>query len=220
VASTPARGRRREAGERRRGDARTTAGGQDKRRNREVVDAAARVFHERGYADSSVQDVADELGILKGSLYYYIRTKEDLLYWLLEEVHEEVEKILEDVAAIEDLGALERLGEYIRRQTLHNAANLIKISVYYHDAEQLSGERRADIARRRRVHERFVIGQIAAAQEQGEVPADADPRLLANFVFANVIWIYRWYRTGGRLRREQLAEHTVRYVLAGLRQHP
>ncbi len=48
-----------------------------KRRDQEVIDAAAKVFYERGFADASVQDVADELGILKGSLYHYIETKED-----------------------------------------------------------------------------------------------------------------------------------------------
>src|SRR5690242_13433489 len=46
-----------------------------KKRDREVLDTAARVFYERGYSDASVQDVADELGILKGSLYHYIKTK-------------------------------------------------------------------------------------------------------------------------------------------------
>jgi TetR/AcrR family transcriptional regulator, cholesterol catabolism regulator len=46
-----------------------------KRRDQEVIDAAAKVFYERGFADASVQDVADELGILKGSLYHYIETK-------------------------------------------------------------------------------------------------------------------------------------------------
>lgn len=198
-------------------DARTTANGQDKRRNKEVVDAAARVFHERGYADSSVQDVADELGILKGSLYYYIRTKEDLLFWLLEEVHEDVEKILEEVAAAEDLAPLDRLALYIRRQVEHNASNLIKISVYYHDADQLSDERRTDIVKRRKVHERFVEDMIVAAQKAGDVSKKADARVLANCVFANVIWIYRWYQPRGRIKKAELADLCVNYALGGLR---
>jgi AcrR family transcriptional regulator len=46
--------------------------------------------HERGYSAATVQVIADELGILKGSLYHYIDTKEDSLYRLLDEVHTEV----------------------------------------------------------------------------------------------------------------------------------
>src|SRR3954452_4352623 len=101
-------------------DARTprssSAGGRSpKRRFEEVLDAAARVFARRGYADASVQDVADELGILKGSLYHYIRAKEDLLFWLLEAVHGDVQAILDEVAAEEELGSLDRIALYVQR---------------------------------------------------------------------------------------------------------
>src|SRR3954471_18531318 len=104
-----------------------------RKRDDEVLDAAARLFSERGYADTSVQLVADELGILKGSLYHYIRTKEDLLFWLLEAVHRDVEEILEQVAAVEGLSPLERIALYVRRQVLYNLDNLQRISIYYHD---------------------------------------------------------------------------------------
>jgi AcrR family transcriptional regulator len=46
-----------------------------RRRRQEVLDAATQLFHERGYAASSIQDLADELGILKGSIYYYIKSE-------------------------------------------------------------------------------------------------------------------------------------------------
>src|ERR1700744_339601 len=71
------------------------------RREREVLDAATKVFSSRGYADASVQDIADELGILKGSLYHYIDSKEDLLFRLLEETHDEVQTIMDEVAAMD-----------------------------------------------------------------------------------------------------------------------
>ena len=109
-----------------------------------MLDAAARVFARRGYADASVQDVADELGILKGSLYHYIKMKEDLLFWLLEEVHGDVEVILEEVAKAEGLAPLERIELYVKRQVLYNLDNLERISIYYHDVESLSEERLDD----------------------------------------------------------------------------
>ena len=89
-------------------------GATKKKRDDEVLDAAARVFARRGYADASVQDVADELGILKGSLYHYIKMKEDLLFWLLEAVHADVEVILEEVSQAEGLSPLERIELYVR----------------------------------------------------------------------------------------------------------
>ena len=104
-----------------------------RKRDADVLAAATRVFARRGYADASVQDVADELGILKGSLYHYIKTKEDLLYWLLEAVHADVEEIRLQVAAAEDLNPIERISLYVTEQVLYNLANLERISIYYHD---------------------------------------------------------------------------------------
>ena len=112
-----------------------------KRRDQEVLEAAAKVFHTRGYADASVQDIADELGILKGSLYHYIDSKEDLLFRLLQQTHDEVQAILDEVAALPDLTPLERLAEYVRREVTYTSRNLAKMAIYYHDVDQLSDER-------------------------------------------------------------------------------
>src|SRR5215213_1919491 len=158
----------------------TSRGRGAKKRDVEVLDAAARVFARRGYADASVQDVADELGILKGSLYHYIRTKEDLLFWLLEDVHRDVEEILEEVAEAEGMDPVERIALYVRRQVLYNLDNLQRISIYYHDMDRLSAERLENILGRRRAHERFIAGLIREAQGQGLADASLDARVLSN----------------------------------------
>lgn len=187
-----------------------------RRRDAEVLEAVTKVFHKQSYADSSVQDVADELGILKGSLYYYIKTKEDLLAWLLDDVHADVEKILQGVTARTDLTPLQRLDLYIREQVLYNARNLPRISVYHHDAEQLSPGPLKALKQRRRAHDQAVVDMIREAQERGEVPAAADARVLANSVFATTIWIYTWYRPGGVLKPAELADSCARFALAGI----
>src|ERR1700760_1802047 len=91
-----------------------------RRRDEEVLAAAARVFYAHGYADASVQDVADELGILKGSLYHYISAKEDLLFRLLSGTQEGVTRILDEVRALEGLAPLDRLRLYVQQQVAFN----------------------------------------------------------------------------------------------------
>jgi TetR/AcrR family transcriptional regulator, cholesterol catabolism regulator len=186
-----------------------------KKRDREVLDAAARVFYERGYSDASVQDVADELGILKGSLYHYIDTKEDLLYRLLQETHDEIYLILEEVAALEGLNPLERLEIYIRKQVEYNIDNLLRVSVYYHDLERLNEERRKAIVARRREHEKWVIGLIGEAQAQGLADPDLDPKIAARCIFATIIWTYRWFKKG-RDGREKVASTCAAFALRGV----
>ena len=186
-----------------------------KKRDREVLDAAARVFYERGYSDASVQDVADELGILKGSLYHYIDTKEDLLFRLLQETHDEIYEILEEVAKLEGLNPIERLEIYIRRQVEYNIDNLLRVSVYYHDLERLTEERRKAIVSRRREHETWVIGLIREAQSTGLADPGLDPKIAARCIFATIIWTYRWFRKG-RDGREKVASTCAAFALRGV----
>jgi AcrR family transcriptional regulator len=186
-----------------------------KKRDREVLDAAAKVFYERGYSDASVQDVADELGILKGSLYHYIKTKEDLLFRLLEETHDEIYEVLEAVAAVEDLDPLARLELYVRRQVEYNIDNLLRVSVYYHDLERLSPERRKRIISRRREHERWVVELVKEAQKAGQADASVDATILSRCIFATIIWTYRWYRKG-RDDREMVADVCSKFAIRGI----
>jgi TetR/AcrR family transcriptional regulator, cholesterol catabolism regulator len=196
----------------------TNGGGRTtRRRDAEVIEAATQLFYERGYAETSVQDVAEALGMLKGSLYYYIDTKEDLLFRVFEEVHQGYEAHLVEWSERTDLPPLERLHGYLSRSIMDLLSNLARMSVYYHDMDRLSPERHATILRGRRAHVNFVAGLIKDAQAAGDADPRADARLLANFAFGAMIWTYRWYRPGGEFRPNVIASTCVEFILNGIR---
>jgi AcrR family transcriptional regulator len=190
------------------------------RREREVLEAATKVFSSRGYADASVQDIADELGILKGSLYHYIDSKEDLLFRLMDETHEEVQAILEEVKALESDDSLYLLQEYFARQAAYMTRNVAKMSIYYHDLDQLSEARHKDLVRKRRVHEKFVIEQIEKAQAQGVVDKSLDPQLTVNYLFGSMIWIYRWYKSNGKIKGDHVSQGLADFATRALLGRP
>jgi AcrR family transcriptional regulator len=200
----------------RRRNGRENRSGSPKKREQEIIDAAAEIFHRQGYSDTSVQNVANAVGILKGSLYYYIDSKDDLLYRVLLEVHDAAHTILEEVAAMDELSPLEKLDAYVRRHVEYNTRNLTKIAVYYHDYKLLAPERRAEIRRQRKLYEDFVEGLISEAQQQGEVAADLDPAVLSYCLFGALNSVYTWYRPGGKVSATQLADTLARFVLAGV----
>lgn len=173
------------------------------------------MFYARGYSAATVQDVADELGILKGSVYHYIDTKEDLLFRLLEEVHHDVVSILNEVVATDGLNPLERLHLYVRKQVEYNLDHLPRISIYYHDIDRLGDTRRKQVLKWREVHNDYIVSLITEAQEQGLAEPSFDPKVAANLVFGTIIWTYRWYRSG-RWSRQAVAEQCARYALDGL----
>ena len=186
-----------------------------KKREREIIDAAAEIFHRKGYSETSVQDIADAVGILKGSLYYYIDSKEDLLFRMLLEVHEDAKGIVEETAAL-DAPPLERLRMYVRRHVEYNARNLAKIAVFYHDFALLTPKRKKAILEDRKFYEDFVRGLIEEAQKRGEVERTVDPTLVANAIFGVANWIYTWYRPTGSVTPEYLGELYAEIVVNGI----
>jgi AcrR family transcriptional regulator len=190
-----------------------------RRRDREVLEAATHEFYRRGYASATVQNVADALGMLKGSLYYYIRSKEDLLYRVASGVHDDVDRLLAETMTLEGLTALQRLEEYVRRQITHNLGHLEAISVYYHDVDRLGSARRKEIGERRDRHQALIVSLVRLAQDEGDVSRDADPVLLSHCLFATVIWIYRWYRPRAGLDTAEIVDTCTAFVVRGLSGH-
>lgn len=189
--------------------------GRSKKREREIIDAAAEIFHRKGYSETSVQDVADAVGILKGSLYYYIDSKEDLLFRMLLEVHEDASGIVRETSAL-DAPPLRRLRVYIEKHVEFNAHNLAKMAVYYHDFGLLSPKRKKAILDQRAFYQDFVIGLIKEAQETGEVDPTIDAMLVSNGIFGLVNWIYTWYKPGGPVTTSYLGKLYAEMVVSGI----
>lgn len=192
------------------------ANGSEKLRDAEVLATAARVFHDRGYASSSVQVIADELGILKGSLYYYTKSKEELLYRIIQTVYDDLQVILDEVQA-SSLPPLEKLREYVYRQARYATENITGIAIYYRDADQLSAERRDSITESRRRHQRFVRELIVEGQAGGVIVAEEDPVVLADLIFGSFIWTYRWFDPAGKRSSEAVARAAADFAVRAVR---
>ncbi len=176
-----------------------------RKREREILDAAAEIFERHGYANSSVQQIADAVGLLKGSLYYYIESKEDLLFRVLADVHDGARGIIEQVTKL-DAPPIGRLRQYVRCHIEYNASRLTQIAVYHHDGKMLSEDRQAAIHQQRKVYESFLIALIQEAQANREIDPALSPRLLTNGILGAINWIYTWYKPGGTVSPAQLGE--------------
>lgn len=185
-------------------------------RANQIIEAAEQMFCDHGYAATSMDDLAAKVGIMKGSLYYYVDSKDDLLYRIIERVHTSVTDIYEAAVAREDLGPLDRAIEYVHAQLLHNANHVTPLTVYYRDWFHLEETRMREIETRRREHAQRVMTLLVQAQELGEIPADTDLRLAMNHAFAVVIWPYTWHTSGSRISAEELARTGADFVRSGV----
>jgi AcrR family transcriptional regulator len=168
------------------------------RRNREVelLKAALNVFARKGYAAASVQDVADAVGVLKGSLYHYIDSKEDLLFRLFDTAHVEHEQLMAEVQAL-DVDPLERLRVYLERDVQKTLLNHELTTLYFRDWRNLTGERLQKLVDRRRQYDHFFRQLVAQAYDSADLTPTMDLRYIASFVIGGTNWVAEWYREDG-----------------------
>jgi AcrR family transcriptional regulator len=191
-----------------------------RRRAAEVQEAATDLFHRQGYEATSVEDIAQSLGILKGSLYYYISSKEDLLFEIVSEVHSDVQHNLDESLLRDDLRPLQRVAVFVRGQALYNVENATRIAVYYRDMQQLAAPKRDKIRAQRRSQHRAMVNVLTEAQKAGEVAGDVRVGMAAHSMFATINWIYTWWRPGGSVSPDEVAESCVTFVLRGIAATP
>jgi TetR/AcrR family transcriptional regulator, cholesterol catabolism regulator len=189
--------------------------GRKPNREAEVFDAAIEVFYTRGYAASTIQDVADKVGVLKGSLYYYIDSKEDLLHRIFTESYEQSVVLLAEANAL-DAPPLDRLRSYFEAYVLWYLKNVERVSLYFNDWKALTGKRRAEVIEQRAVYEQFITEHIDAAKRDGTVSEKVDTKYAVFFLLGAVNGIPTWYRRQGPDSPEHIAELYADMVIATL----
>jgi AcrR family transcriptional regulator len=165
-------------------------------RQAEVTEAAIEIFWQKGYRAASIQDVAEKVGVLKGSLYYYIESKEDLLWRIIEDVHHEWSEILEQAGELE-AGPIERIHAFIKLHIEWYLRNMKEVSVFFREWQHLGGDRLRTVKERRRRYEQVIRELFAAAQEAGEVSSELNLQYASRFVLAAVNAVPDWYRPSG-----------------------
>ena len=160
-------------------------------RDAEVMAIVIEVMSERGYAGTSMQEIAARLGILKGSLYHYFSSKEELLMRILNESHEQVLAIDQRISE-QGLSPLEELLEYLRESSVWYLANVERANIFFSDRRHLTGERLERANQLGRAFEIHIQNLIQKGQEQGQIRGDQDVRLISRFVMGTVNNVRFW----------------------------
>lgn len=180
---------------------------------KDLLEVSARMFAERGYAATSLQHIADELGMLKGSLYYYIKTKDDLLYEVIRGVYwEGVANFRRIMTGPGD--AVERLDRAIQGHVRYLIANITATTVFLHEFEQLSSGRQEELSALGYTEQ--LRDLIRAGQAEGSIRPELDASLAALAVLGATNWIYRWYRDPGSSGPDAIGSQFADMFIAGL----
>ena len=181
----------------------------------EVLQSAANIFFAKGFHATSIEDVARDVGMLKGSLYYYIKSKDDLLFQLLLAGIEDGDAFIEQ--QINPQGEpVEQLEGAIRAQIDYIIQNRVPFGLFLHEFDSLSGKRQHKlISVMSRYNKRFVE-LVRRGQEEGKL-IGGEPWIIVNGILGMCNWLYRWYDPDQVSEPEQIRSVFVRMILEGIR---
>ncbi len=177
-----------------------------------IYQAASRLFEEAGYHDTSVEDIATAAGLSKPSLYHYISGKQDLLYAIARET---IQAFHDDLDRLGPMPVSERLVLWARQHALRMAAERETVAVLLREGRHLTGDEQRMVAE---LADGYVL-KVQRMIEEGvaeRVFSVADCRVAALHLLGALNWMNTWYRPGGRLGAEEIADQVAEMALASL----
>ncbi len=188
-------------------------------RQAELLQIAADLFAERGYAATTVRDIADAAGILSGSLYHHFDSKESMVDAILSRFIEQTLAAYDAVIA-EERGPRETFQRLVEVSLQSMTTERSAILVYQNEARFLAQEKRfAYLGQAHRQFQKIWTDVIEAGIKVGEFRPDIDARLVYRLVRDTVWAAPRWWRPGRTLRYEHLIEQYVAVLVNGVVQH-
>ncbi|ALL85202.1 hypothetical protein AD017_28625 (plasmid) [Pseudonocardia sp. EC080619-01] len=187
----------------------------DADRRRDVIAAAAaRLFDERGYASTSMRQIADAVEIAKPTLYHYFRSKDAILF----QIHEEfIDILLGKFAERSCSGPTHRdalvgaMGDILSLMESHRG----HVRAFFEHHRELPVAQQELIRDKRDRYEGLLVELLREGARCGELEVQ-HPRLTALGIFGMCNWAYQWYSRGGPLRPVEIAEQFGAVVLGGI----
>ena len=184
-------------------------------RREELLRVSAKLFREKGFDGTTIRDISSAAGMHSGSPFYHFKTKQDILVAVMEQGLAEGLRKSEEVMA-QALPPEQKLKGLIRAQLgtiLEEGNDFIPVLLY--DWRSLSAASRRRIVALKDRYDALWQQVIDELQRAGHMPGDA--QLARLLVLGAVNWTGTWYRAGGRLSLDEVADGAARLVLHGTR---
>jgi AcrR family transcriptional regulator len=185
-------------------------------RRHAIESVASVLFHERGYAATSVRDIARALDIQGASLYAHVTSKEDVLWAIVDRAAAAFEDAADRAEAeTTSRGPADRISALVQAHVRVVAADPRFASVFISEWRHLSPDRRSEILDRRDAYEARYRRIISDGIANGDFTS-TDPALAATFILTALNGLATWYRPEGRLPASRIADHYADLALRTL----
>lgn len=184
----------------------------------EIVTAAIQLFQQKGYHATSMQDIADAVGLQKGSLYHYITSKDDLLVDIIHDAIAQYNARLAQVRGM-DLPVRRKLELAVRYHLKGIAEKLGMLTIFLRESYALAPEQAKVLDEESARYNQMFEELFQEGIDSGEVRG-LDPKLATRTVLGACNWFYRWYRPDGARSIDELADFFVDLLFNGIAAGP
>jgi TetR/AcrR family transcriptional regulator, cholesterol catabolism regulator len=181
------------------------------------VNIAGELFAARGFSGTSLNDVAAAVGVLKGSLYHYISSKEDLLFDVIRVSHQGLREVT-DLADPFASAPMRHLAAFSYGHVFLNAVDerIHRGIVFLQDSENLNPKKHALVMRDRDNYDQYLRNIIARGQGARQFDAELEPRMCSFAIFGVLTSYIRWYKPGGEITPHVLGRESAAFILAAV----
>jgi TetR/AcrR family transcriptional regulator len=173
---------------------------------------ASRIFNERGFGSSSLDDIAGQLNLTKAALYYYFKSKQDILFECYLMSFAIADDAL-DYATLHGKTGREKLEIYVRRY-MEAGLNELSPTINLRESEALDQKLRTKINERRLQFRARLRTVIVEGIADGSI-AECDPALMVSCIAGIISWLFRVYNQNGKLSPTEMADATVTLLANG-----
>lgn len=183
-------------------------------REEEILDQARELFSERGYRETTLQDIADRLGITRPAFYYYFKSKEEILWKLVRELGFNLLDQARPIAASQD-PPQRKLGRILERHVDTVLRDTDTFKVYFSSRDRLDGEKSRQLREGEHTYARLVAEVISEGQALGVMrPGNSMVHALLVIGLANSV--VRWFHSAGEMSIEDIAAEVSETAVEGL----
>jgi TetR/AcrR family transcriptional regulator, cholesterol catabolism regulator len=185
-----------------------------------VLDKAAHLFRERGYAGTSLQDIADEFLVTRPALRHHFPNKLDLLGAIHDRAMTALLAPLDEILAT-DQDAPSKMAAFIGHHVRSSTETPNVIAVFLQEESEFTPEGLARVLRDKREYSDKVESIYRQGVKEGTFRADLDPKVATYGILGMCNWLHRWFRSEGRYSSEEVARQLTTLVSEGyLRRGP
>ena len=179
-----------------------------------IIRAAEKLFFEKGYHATSLKDLAKEIGTTTSIIYYYFKSKEELLVRIYElDLEESIDGLMK--IAQSHTSTTEKMTEIIKYCTKHNMKKKSRAKIFFEEESALPSNFQKLIREKKRQYNKVIEDIYSDGIKEGVFKPTPDLRVFVNAVLGMYIWVYKWYRPNRGDDPEKISQQIAHILTEG-----